>query len=212
MSAFLRLGNKYEIPNIRNDAVDSLTQYFPSTLRGWDQSETGRMVDVRLRAEVFQVIELAQQNDLPQILPAAFLRAVMGQHAFHQIVKGCHTRDLFGHIVLSHENQETCLIGWHRILKMQVEATFSWIDDSFICSSCILEPEVFENRIQILDEIRPTPQYCHPLDPWNNTWNSMLCKRCQKTSQTSHKDSRKVAWAKLPSMFNLQEWEKMKAR
>jgi hypothetical protein len=68
---------KYEITQLRKEAVARLTFEFPSTLEQWDNVSTEMMrLITRENGIVFDIIQLARQHDLLAVLPAAFYTIV----------------------------------------------------------------------------------------------------------------------------------------
>ena len=70
VSAYLRLGKKYEIEHLRVEAVNVLTAAFPSTLKLYDDDGIKRIVFEN--SLYFDVISLAREAGIHRILPAAY--------------------------------------------------------------------------------------------------------------------------------------------
>ncbi|KIY67324.1 hypothetical protein CYLTODRAFT_422661 [Cylindrobasidium torrendii FP15055 ss-10] len=72
-AGILRLSTKYIIEGLRQKALDHLSRAWPSTLRGWDlREERGQTQLCRIYPSPIAVINLAQEVEAPQLLPAAF--------------------------------------------------------------------------------------------------------------------------------------------
>lgn len=74
LGTMIRMGRKYDISFVKVSALKFLRNLFPRTLEQWDVShlEVEKIV-TRLGPFLFDVINLAYENQIPSILPAAFL-------------------------------------------------------------------------------------------------------------------------------------------
>ncbi len=68
------MGRKYDISFFKVSALKYLRNLFPRTLEKWNVSHPEVMEIVsRSRPFLFEVVNMAYENHIPSILPAAFL-------------------------------------------------------------------------------------------------------------------------------------------
>jgi hypothetical protein len=72
LAAMIRMGRKYEIDYLREEALVRLTTEFPTTLTEWDKLPHFYTQIVHQNGILFDIINLALQNDIKSILPAAY--------------------------------------------------------------------------------------------------------------------------------------------
>jgi len=81
VAAMLRLGTKYQIPIIRQEAIRCLELSFPSTLEKMDAVPASDLDDrefssIKIEDEEFMdLVTLARECNVPSILPAVFTDA-----------------------------------------------------------------------------------------------------------------------------------------
>ncbi|KAJ7585661.1 hypothetical protein C8J56DRAFT_828781 [Mycena floridula] len=81
IEAVLRLSSKYRSPKLRQSALNRLLLDWPTTLAGWDTreklatDEQGRYIPREFFPAPNLIVHLAQQNNIPEILPAALYDA-----------------------------------------------------------------------------------------------------------------------------------------
>ena len=109
VASFLRLGRKYDIQLLLNEAIARLTYEFPSTLAHYDAMEDFSMIEDSSTL-IYDTIRLARDSDLPSVLPSAFLICCQ-IHSFKEIFDGMHRSD-GRHATLSPEDQRICILGW----------------------------------------------------------------------------------------------------
>ncbi|KAI0668011.1 hypothetical protein C8Q78DRAFT_980914 [Trametes maxima] len=77
LSAHIRLGHKYDIPEIVNQAVEYLQTYFTTDFETWIHNENSSDLFLpfdfseRMIADVFETVNLARLIERPNLLPAA---------------------------------------------------------------------------------------------------------------------------------------------
>jgi hypothetical protein len=70
----LRLGRKYDIVYLENEALQRLHHDYPTTLKEWDslREDTNRQIDPA--SDVHEIISIAHEFGLNTILPAAYVQ------------------------------------------------------------------------------------------------------------------------------------------
>ncbi|KAJ7588133.1 hypothetical protein C8J56DRAFT_1164754 [Mycena floridula] len=102
VSGVLRLATKYIIDSLRDKAIAHLSIAWPSTLKGWEAREDiGRTYEMTTETSSghfypspIEVITLAQEVDVPILLPAAFYD--LSRYSFSQIFEATVDEPLHG--------------------------------------------------------------------------------------------------------------------
>lgn len=71
LASLIRMGHKYSIPKIMNDALSRLKKYYPITLSAWDEVATRKGYVVAEPTDAFEVVRLARLTEIPSLLPSA---------------------------------------------------------------------------------------------------------------------------------------------
>jgi hypothetical protein len=201
VTAYLKLGTKYQIASVREEAVQRLIYEFPTTLAALDSTvDYSRIKDPKsVTVEFIGAIELAHQYDVPQILPWAFYGCCY-YLTFKQICQPGSPQQPS----LSREDVQTCMVGWQKLIEHQSRDTFAWL--SAACSS--EKSEVCNaTRKKLRRHFAPVAA-CKALDPWG-PWQQGLCLQCAADVKVSHESGRKKIWDKLPSFFGLPSWTQL---
>lgn len=112
VTAFLRLGSKYNIEELHSEAITRLTHEFPSSFERYNGLKPLSMIN---KIHRFEIINLAREHDIPFILPTAMYFICM-ICSFDQICNGISQKE--GDLVtLQPEDQKACLIGWLTLLE-----------------------------------------------------------------------------------------------
>ena len=151
----------------------------------------------------FDVINLAQEVNVPSLLPAAFYSYLM-DYDIGEVLGGI-TREDLSVAKLSDKYREVCMRGWHDLIVRQQEQTFIWLNLIQPQRNICCDPK--KEHI-FYTEWYPSPK-CIALACWDRTWEVGLCSRCKVNCQISHKDGRTKIWNELPSVFGLQGWDEL---
>ncbi len=75
LAMMLRMGRKYEIASLTSTALDYMQRLFPLKLDDWNacQREILMLSSKQNGAFIFDIINIAYDNHIASILPAAFL-------------------------------------------------------------------------------------------------------------------------------------------
>ncbi|KIJ64949.1 hypothetical protein HYDPIDRAFT_111635 [Hydnomerulius pinastri MD-312] len=208
VAAFLRLGKKYEIRQLFNEAKAKLETSFPCKL---PQSD----LDIKITGHDphgFQIINLAHEVGLLSVLPAAIyyfcrscpLSSILDGYTFEG--------SLFS---LTTPNVRTCAIGREKLLELQsvafpwLKATASGVRRVRQCSSASCNGLV---NLTIARHWHPEPSR----DPFM-TWEAItaeftgenVCHTCRATWQVEHQAGRDRAWEAFPGLLGLESWSEL---
>ena len=203
--AFLRLGRKYEIEQLRSEALQRLTHDYPPTLDRYDNIRTYLISrgDIDLDLFFFTIINLARKYDILSILPIAFLGLCLYCYDIKGMVDAFEKYDQSPHS-LSLPDQRVLLKGYSSLTNklIKTQYTLGWLKD-------YTHQECSNSRRQIAMKYLP-PQPAHmALAEWENWKEHMkyhLCRVCISKAEEQHNEGRREVWNELPSDFGLPEW------
>lgn len=221
MAAFLRLGKKYEIKRLYDEAFSRLRNDYPPTLALWEQGHRFGKVIKDYQGVYFDVVNLAREMRIPSLLPAAFYAiCVFHGHVPDSIVTGLTHTDICGTSVgnisiMSAEDQIACLIGLQKLYAKQAIESFGWIDhdaDSDVAARCYQWSECELARQSIWFDISRSAISRLPLERWNPIFEDGLCDACIEACKAAYAKSRKDIWNELPSIFGLPDWKELEQK
>jgi len=202
-TAFLRLGKKYEIRTLFNEACVRLKECYPSKL---PSSPLGRMQRHRLAGRDpldFQLLNIAHEVGITTLLPVA--RYVCSQSAtIEEIIDGYTWEGTV--YKLDATNQRACIIGRDKRSALAYSAFEGLLSPK-------QERSMFFNSRWSCRNKQCALWYCvttHPSDPfatWDTEWDSRFCGECVLALKREYEQCRKKAWNLLPSIFCLGTWE-----
>lgn len=218
VAAYLRLRKKYEISELRSEAIKLLSHWYPSTLQKWDETRDCRPQDEDEYCLDFKVANLAQEMGLLFILPAC-LYAICDRDDFTSILDGVAVDHSTGkRLKLEAETRERALRGFVALHTDHHPTIFK----------CLLAgPEAFQSctsgSILGCQEVRKAvftgffddgaPPLVRALGKWydGHTGGCGLCDGCRKDGRKLFDESRQEIWQSLPMTFRLPPWEELLA-
>lgn len=206
VAAFLRLGNKYNISVLKDDALKKLKHDFPSTLDDWDQLQDS-YPNIEYTPNLHRyVINLARETGcIDCVLPAVFY-AVFEHEGANQALSDIGP--------LRFEDQMTLVRGWTKGIDYQ-QSIMGWLFDDYASSSlyesCQQMRECKAARADVIkDDIisSPVPEL-HGVLNWKSAeWDRIdMCSTCKVAAEAAHEASRWKFWEELPIFFGLPKWE-----
>jgi hypothetical protein len=210
VAAFLRLGSKYEIAQLRSEAVKRLSIEYPSELDKWDSVVVTPWAEIQSHKGIhFNVVNLAREVGLTSILPAAYYSACE-INGFEQILEGaCGEDDQL--VTLSVENQKVCMRGWGSLVRTQHDQTFKWLatQDDTLFQACRSREKCNNTRMKVFHSTFRCGPVCYALASWQAGDEAGLCGSCIAASRRMHDDGRANIWNHLPFAFDLPGWEEL---
>jgi hypothetical protein len=211
VSAFLRLGKKYDLKQLYREAFTRLHHDFPSKLEAWDANALYDRISFQAGLE-FDTINLLREVDIPLFLPSAFVFVCQDvDFDVHEILGGIR-RDDSSLALLSMEDSAILLRGRQTLMDRQAESTFIWLDDEAagdIFPDCAQPPKCAAAREKIFYSLWHPLPLCIALADWDVRWEARLCKECIRQSKIKHHDGRQQIWKELPSIFGFPEWQQL---
>lgn len=213
VAAFLRLGLKYNIESLKDEAAARLTHDLPLsltafTLRTFMIMPNGHMVE-SCNSSLYSTINLVRECQcLTHILPVAFyLQACKDLHSFHKPAISNDGRE----VQLSHEDTCVLSVGWLKLIEAQHQYTYKWLYQTApISAFCSSKGACFSARANcVLELFTPIPTVSG-LDTWGQWATDLtLCAACKVAAKACHDEGRQKIWQMLPSFFGLPEWTEL---
>jgi hypothetical protein len=204
-SAIFRLGRKYEIDHLRDDALKRLNDELPSSLGARDQLRFRRRI-MFSRGSIIECINLARSEGMLKFLPFSFAR--LNTFPASTLLVGVKRLD-GTHGILSPEDQHISISGIELLRAAVVEEMFGWvvIDKSLpgSCQRSSCSEAKYKKAIALLKPPHLTKQL--PLGVWESSWEEGLCPVCITAAKEAYEAGRMRVWGKLPSFFKLPEWK-----
>ncbi|CAA7258932.1 unnamed protein product [Cyclocybe aegerita] len=221
LSAFLRLGKKYGIEFLQNEALKRLRRDFPTTLEAYDESFKGQDIllegegNVAFKKMSQSVILLALETSISSVLPSAYLTYVSTTPA-EEILSGKDDEQLPLSIVAA------SALGRDKICRFILENTQTWWTSDSVMprQACATLNNCRPLRNQAIKELASEFHLSDTglvanLSPWseygeNGPIKTNVCRQCIASLKECHENLRKGVWQRLPGFFGLEEWEKLK--
>ncbi|TCD61854.1 hypothetical protein EIP91_007823 [Steccherinum ochraceum] len=216
VSAMLRLGSKYMIDHVREEAIRRLKQCFPNDLEDYVTPHTQSSlfyhddkrdasdycpqssVYVKLR-DCPRAVSLARAHDLGCVLPAAFYACVQLTH------KALLRSQVLGSNTLSSDDLVRCLEGKKRLAQFN-DSTWglSWTGPADDCTQRSVCQRTMRKRLEIVWK-RESSTYNALLDSGRLDYElkPQPCNACTEKLRTSFGERRRLAWTSLRSIFDL---------
>ncbi|KAH8101839.1 hypothetical protein BXZ70DRAFT_1007079 [Cristinia sonorae] len=221
VSTMIRLGSKYQIDHILQDAIYRLKKCFPVQLEAFRNSYTTTPAGHRLPpnpfaglpihitlGDIIPVINLCRTHQFPSVLPSAFYLAAGCTSQI--LVHG--SKDADGiRSTLSSDDIVRVLEGRSKLHHSAAMAFHPAMSSTLspLCTNraaCISSLE-FVVKIKLYERVTQghpilplrTPR---PLQKWG------ICNSCSEHHASIWLENRKTVWAKLPEIFDLEvpEW------
>lgn len=215
IAAFLRLGRKYEIVQLHAEAVTRLEYEFPSSLKKCEEMVDFTMIDDTgcLASLVFEVIQLARENDLQCLLPWAYYLCC--RFSFEDIFNSFESRN-GRRVELSTEDKRACITGWRKLASSQSSTPFCWLTwDGYpewtlaTFAACEDRAKCIAARKAIHHELFPDMLICNAVVFWDSAWEVSMCAICVSESRREHDAGLAERWELLPSVFGLPDWDEL---
>ena len=210
----LRLGQTYQVDQLRQEAVHRLSEEFPSTLDAWNTLSQHSWEQIQqpdkdkdYLALYVECANLARETGLTRLLPATFMETY---HSFplKEILRGVARPG--GTLALSAENQQAHILGIEAMRTAYYQETFRYLDDHTLPSQgCTNLVSCKKFKMERKAEEWAPSRHLDVLQTWEESWGDRLCKKCAIVAEEKHNEGRRLVWAKLPSYFDLPPWEEL---
>lgn len=215
-SAMLRLGSKYQIAFLRQDAIRRLERSFPSSLALFsnrftiNRPRSGRLdayevkdVDIPGDASCIAVVRLARTYNLPHLLPPALFMCAQLEPS--KLVGGwVDSNDVSW--TLSQEDLARCLKGEKALINYSLRQQ-QFVIEAKPSPICTQGPACASNLASEAQSwlgtgIAPSDTNCLSEDTWIEDFG--CCSSCERYFKRLHNYSRETAWNNLARVFDLE--------
>ncbi|PPR05873.1 hypothetical protein CVT24_006627 [Panaeolus cyanescens] len=218
LSALLRLGAKYDIPILRNNALQRLQKEFPTTLEDYDRVahdswQTFKPVGAGC---LFDLINLAHNEGIVSILPQLYIHCISrsswkGNPTLHYLFHGIEQE---GGTVATLPPNVRCdiLLGKEKLIEAIHQHPLQWLNRTYVCYNCATPDRCRLSCNDILiSRLLPTPQLDFAFEPWAEIKSEAnFCKACEREFERVHEAGRKKLWGLLPTLFGMPDWKELK--
>ncbi|KAJ7110798.1 hypothetical protein C8R43DRAFT_1079255 [Mycena crocata] len=209
VAAFLRLGRKYEIKPLFDNALARLASAFPSSREAYintslmkksiffpDSDLVRPMPNMTIRT-----ILLARELDLSFLLPSAFWFVAMRPELL---------------VTSQSSAQGVCEADRNKILlagpllrRAHADYLFKWLDEDLIQSPDCTQPPRCRQMKMAFSVMLWKPPGKLPRFSWRSAVENGLCMKCIALGKKHHSEGAERLWNELPSFFGLPPWEKL---
>ncbi|KAF7967492.1 hypothetical protein HWV62_34059 [Athelia sp. TMB] len=209
IAAFLRMGHKYDIDVIRDEALQRLYYESPTTLEDWVNLDAWSMI-VRSPRVNAQIANLAREHNLLSVLAIALHSCTIEIMGASGSVKNFEQNNAT-HKELTPENERACFLAYPRLLRLQGGTTLQWCNFSQEyfpgCISPFTCPAARKNII--VGFLFPVPKE-YGFDEWQEEWEEDMCVHCITAGKEYYKAGCHAFWNGLPTAFGLPTWHEIK--
>ncbi|KAI1787710.1 hypothetical protein LXA43DRAFT_1028036 [Ganoderma leucocontextum] len=222
LASLIRMGHKYTIPKIMNDALSRLKKYYPISFSAWDDVATREGYVTTEPIDAFEVVRLARLTETPSLLPSAFFTCCEnmcsistegdGHPAEGQLLLQGLSVDDSRRLINGRENLALGVVN--RLLKLITKHANLPSDYRTSHRTCVDRVASIFNLRTLDGSFFKTTRYhaaLQPLSDWffaNPTTDptgrpGLQCENCLKFLKLSDEKSRTAVWGLLPEVFNL---------
>ncbi|KAF9034383.1 hypothetical protein BJ165DRAFT_1396182 [Panaeolus papilionaceus] len=216
VSALLRLGNKYDIPQFRDHALSRLRHVYPCAYNPIFNRKASHYIELE-PAMLFDTARLASEEGLLSIIPSILHILIVGYET-QIVLSGCLRADRT-RATLPEPLLHQCIIGKEKLGKLMCSDSYQFLKQRKTVQ-CHTWNVCLETMRCLADEIwQPAPELRYALVySWDNILallanrNLKFCNHCSSKLSECHQEGRKVVWEALPSIFGFDKtWDELKA-
>lgn len=208
VSAFLRLGQKYDIQPLYREAQNRLFLECPTTLAAYDAIQNwNTIIGPNFMTEIAL---LARKTGLLSILPHVLLQCCVLYPAT-EIIDG-HQMPNGSAIFLPLQDQLSCLAAVKNIQDAHADTTFKWLRrlNTSLADGCGNDKLCKIARAGMSLHLFTPPVDIQGLDwDWNDECSQDLCEECATVAKKKHREGREEFWERLPGLFRLPLWKEL---
>ncbi|KAJ7471093.1 hypothetical protein FB451DRAFT_1037418 [Mycena latifolia] len=213
VSAMLRLGKKYGIDELYEDAISRLEHDFPSTLQEYRELHGQTVGGVPVQTHIapypalgFEVVNLARAYGLNHILPTAFYICLIVHLRIDDVKKAIWdgvARDDGMVVHLSENDKELCAMALALMIDAQQVNSFHYfygMPDEIIIQGCASRSRC-RAAVASFRRFASYPSPCIIALAGLDGWTEPLCDECAGLAEVLHRLGQEHIWQQLPSFF-----------
>ncbi|KAK7044880.1 hypothetical protein R3P38DRAFT_3389100 [Favolaschia claudopus] len=216
IASMLRLGRKYEMKTVKQNAVSRIRYEYPTRLDSWERVEASVTKIILLEGDrsgplSLNVFKLAYECDvLPSLPILAFL--CINNLDIEALLQD-EIQDSDGScIVLPDDLKLKLAIASERAYKFQRQHS-EWLADGEMIPdpACKVPTKCTSQRQSIhhilaFGDVDMNARF-HTITFWQSEWSDGFCRACGKAAKEAYRSKLPAAWAALPSFFGMPEWQ-----
>ncbi|KAH8828656.1 hypothetical protein DL96DRAFT_1013202 [Flagelloscypha sp. PMI_526] len=212
LSVMLRLGSKYNVQRLRDNAIRILREAFPDTLEDHDSHDS----DLLSLAATLEFAWLAFSEEVDIVLPLICYEC----HCLPEpvLMRDDTLKRMNGdEFKISNEFKIFIAAGLISAFIEQTKLIFTWLKPTGSalvpkCATKIRCRKALDSLAQAYlceDRTRENGLYILTNQPW---WppEPDFCSECIKMLEERHEEDRAKLWEALPTFFNLPSWENLR--
>ncbi|KAJ3528880.1 hypothetical protein NMY22_g9225 [Coprinellus aureogranulatus] len=223
VAAMMRLGKKYEIDHLREQALARLKREFPCTLAEYNELDTrdwthflfpyDETYDTGHKMKL-SMVNLAHECNLNTILPALYFTFICSN-----IATLFDTQE--NHLTIPYHAMSRCMVARASLCEARLKKVHGWVRQVGTSAVCRSPQGCLANSRLILQSMLDDPLYLTDLFyDWADFIDDLpedqqdiihqLCDPCLVVAKASHRQAREKVWASLPALFELPPWQDLK--
>ncbi|KAF9033641.1 hypothetical protein BJ165DRAFT_1357117 [Panaeolus papilionaceus] len=218
LSALLRLGNKYKMADLRDNALARIRADYPASL---DKPNNVDLSQRRLQSHIvekttlpFEIAMLAKDARVSSSLPYC-LYTVIVNFTLEEIFDGVTDED-GRKMTLPFQTQRNCVVGKEKLLA-EMAVVQGWLLDNPVHVACLQPTSCTATFRSMSERVFKVPQQpSAAFTPWEemfpdiSTGFLVLCNYCKGKAKQLYNEGRLELWDALPQILGLQTWEDLK--
>ncbi|KAK6992709.1 hypothetical protein R3P38DRAFT_3289102 [Favolaschia claudopus] len=216
IASMLRLGRKYEMKTVKQNAVARIRYEYPTRLDSWERVETHTTKILLPEGDGhLNVFKLAYECDVLPSLPILAFLCVNNIDTEALLMD--EIQDSKGScIVLPDYLKVKLAIASERVRQFQRQH-FGWLEDGAVIpdTECRVPTKCTSQRQKTFCMLAlgdahlewPGERRFYALTFWRSEWSDGFCRACGMTAKEAYKSKLPAAWAALPSFFGMPEWK-----
>ncbi|KAI0046837.1 hypothetical protein FA95DRAFT_1311361 [Auriscalpium vulgare] len=206
--AYFKMGSKYDIPRLRQEAVWRLERCYPSTTLDAYKSRSEPRPIVLRKGEVYEVALLAlrEYNSLHQLLPAALYKCCTVPD-LERIIRASSVFVEQPSAALQSEFWKKMYFGRSKLQISHLDDTFWYLDGelSELCTrktKCTATMKTMQAEAPH-DILKYSPTALSSFSTLNPDAADDACADCVAHWKSRHEEGRRRVWAKLREIFDI---------
>jgi hypothetical protein len=219
LAALLRIGCKYDISGLRQEAFSRFCITFPSSLEAWSDAEKNAhppsgIIKKDTIAFFFHAANLAYEYQIHLALPALLLKCAVEDYS--DLVDFSEEEASGGDIVrLLPSLLSKVIKGKEALTRARNNLCFPWLLSSYKSPADCLSPKACcAHRAKVAREHAEEDVNLREFGPehWDDSWTLQLCSDCSAEAKNLYLDGSDQLWEQLPVLFKLGTWQSLKTR
>ncbi|KAI0806622.1 hypothetical protein C8Q74DRAFT_1374616 [Fomes fomentarius] len=203
LASLIRMGHKYAIHDVFNDALSRLKKYYTTDFDAWMDAQGRSTLVETTPIDAITLVRLAKLTDTTEVLSVAYL--ICCTLAPSTLVGSLESDDLV-----------RILQGKPEVVRMSIARIISML--RVVATSSCLSPQICTSSIHRVVQRNSMPKWMSkttvdvvfaPLDTWffDQLGPLEMCVRCKERLRGKDGNDRRIFWRELPTCFGLPRLE-----